>query len=406
MRPEFELNSVELFTGAGGLALGSELAGFRTKAVVERDKWACSTLRSNVERGHPLVSSWNIHETDVREFDFTSIGESIDLVSGGPPCQPFSLGGKHRGNQDSRDMFPSAVSAVRQLRPKAFVFENVKGLTRNSFTNYFNYIILQLTFPETVKKPNESWQDHLSRLEKIKTSSRSTGLTYSVVFRVLNAADFGVPQRRYRVFLVGFRNDLNADWSFPEATHSLESLLKDQSESGCYWERHGLDSNKIATNVRQYRSNLNEKLLTRKPWKTVRDALFDLSDPKPAKCAVHNDHVFQSGAKPYPGHTGSTLDLPAKTLKAGDHGVPGGENMIDFGDGQYRYFTVREAARLQTFPDTYRFHGSWTETMRQLGNAVPVRLSRIIMASVAEKLILLEEKNQSKLIKQVSREVN
>ena len=88
----------------------------------------------------------------------------------------------------------------------------------------------------------------------------------------------------------------------------------------------------------------------------------------------------------YPGHTGSPLDLPAKTLKAGDHGVPGGENMMVLENSAVRYFSVRESARLQTFLDGYVFHGSWTETMRQLGNAVPVSLARLVAASVAVRL--------------------
>jgi len=90
------------------------------------------------------------------------------------------------------------------------------------------------------------------------------------------------------------------------------------------------------------------------------------------------NHVGNPGARVYPGHTGSPLDEPAKTLKAGDHGVPGGENMLRRPDGTVRYFTVREAARLQTFPDAYHFQGAWTEAMRQLGNAVPVALARAV----------------------------
>ena len=113
-----------------------------------------------------------------------------------------------------------------------------------------------------------------------------------------------------------------------------------------------------------------------------------MPDPRSAMAKEVPDHRFQDGAKTYPGHTGSPLDLPAKTLKAGDHGVPGGENMLVHTDGRVRYFTVREAARIQTFPDGYRFHGSWTEAMRQLGNAVPVMLGRIVAASVAERLIV------------------
>lgn len=123
-----------------------------------------------------------------------------------------------------------------------------------------------------------------------------------------------------------------------------------------------------------------------KPWRTVRDALTDIPDPSQPGAWGFLNHNFQDGAKVYPGHTGSPLDLPAKTLKAGDHGVPGGENMMVLDNGNVRYFSARESARLQTFPDGYIFHGSWTETMRQLGNAVPVTLGRQVAASVAESL--------------------
>ena len=98
------------------------------------------------------------------------------------------------------------------------------------------------------------------------------------------------------------------------------------------------------------------------------------------------NHKLQGGARSYPGHTGSPLDEPAKTLKAGDHGVPGGENMLRTPSGSVRYFSIRESARLQTFPDDFVFHGSWTESMRQLGNAVPVALAEIVARSVKAKL--------------------
>ena len=101
---------------------------------------------------------------------------------------------------------------------------------------------------------------------------------------------------------------------------------------------------------------------------------------------MFSDHKFQPGARSYKGHTGSPYDEPAKTLKAGVHGVPGGENMLARGDGSVRYFTVRESARLQTFSDDIVFHGAWSETMRQLGNAVPVRLAQAVGAAVANEL--------------------
>lgn len=127
-------------------------------------------------------------------------------------------------------------------------------------------------------------------------------------------------------------------------------------------------------------------LFSTDPWRTVRDAIAGLPDPGgPCPLSIQN-HDFQQGAKAYAGHTGSPLDEPAKTLKAGDHGVPGGENMIAFPDGRLRYFTVREAARIQTFPDDYVFGSSWSENMRQLGNAVPVSLGRVVASAMRRGL--------------------
>ena len=202
------LSSIELFTGAGGLALGLEEAGWHHLALVEKDHHACSTLQLNCSRGHDLAKRWQLYSGKVQEFDYKVINSKVDLVAGGPPCQPFSLGGKHRAHQDRRDMFSEAVRAVRELRPKYFLFENVKGLTRQSFATYFSYIVLQLTYPSIVMSDSENWQAHLSRLEKIHTARNKPELSYRVVYRLLNAADYGIPQYRHRVFLVGFRSDL------------------------------------------------------------------------------------------------------------------------------------------------------------------------------------------------------
>lgn len=387
------MDSVELFAGVGGLAMGVSLSGFEPLAVVEWDKWACDTIRENQKRGHPLVNNWPLWEGDVRNFDWSTIPESIDLLAGGPPCQPFSMGGKHKAFGDSRDMFPSTVDVVRRLKPKSFIIENVKGLTRPSFANYFQYILLQLEFPEVSPRLHEDWTDHLKRLQKEKTSGalHSSGLTYNVIATLVNSADFGVPQKRERVFIVGFRSDLGVKWSMPQPTHSLEALLYSQWISGEYWDRHRISKKKRPGIPKAFETRYKkiEKLLLpidEKPWRTVRDALHDIPDPKKSKSVEFYNHNFQDGAKAYPGHTGSPLDLPAKTLKAGNHGVPGGENMMVQDDQGVRYFTIRESARLQTFPDGFVFHGSWSETMRQLGNAVPVALGRRVAASVAEHL--------------------
>ncbi|MBB6184787.1 DNA cytosine methyltransferase [Oleiagrimonas soli] len=391
------MKSIELFAGAGGLAMGCELAGFEPLAVAEWDKWACDTVRENQKRDYPLVRNWPLYEGDVRDYDWSSIESSVDLVAGGPPCQPFSMGGKHRAHDDGRDMFPATVDIVRQLCPKAFIVENVKGLTRSSFANYYQYILLQLEFPEVAKKKKEAWFDHLLRLQAERTSGRRKrkSLTYNVVPTLVNAADYGVPQRRERVFIVGFRADLGIEWNFPSPTHSLDALLYSQWVTGDYWDRHGVSSKRRPPVPQKYQARV-KKLRSldvpppELPWKTVRDALEGLPEPRTDSARMISDHRLQPGAKVYPGHTGSPYDLPAKTLKAGDHGVPGGENMLVRENGTVRYFSVRESARLQTFPDGFRFHGSWTETMRQLGNAVPVLLAQRVASSVLEQLALSE----------------
>lgn len=395
------MRSVELFAGAGGLAMGCEIAGFEHLAVVEWDKWACDTVRENQKRGYPILTGWQLHEGDVREFDWSSIPQNIELLAGGPPCQPFSIGGKHKAHDDNRDMFPATVDVIRRLRPKAFIVENVKGLTRSSFANYFHYIQLQLEFPDLPPRKDEDWAEHLARLQVEKTSGKSKGkgLTYNVIATLVNAADYGVPQKRERVFIVGFRDDLGVEWSFPSPTHSYDALLHDQWITGNYWKRHSMSMpdlpQKLSARVAKLRK-VKEPLITL-PWRTVRDAIQDLPDPE-TKAALHvPNHIFQPGARAYPGHTGSPLDFPAKTLKAGGHGVPGGENMLVKDNGQVRYFTIRESARLQTFPDGYRFHGSWSETMRQLGNAVPVLLAQRVASSVAEQLVFAEIARINKL---------
>lgn len=376
------LNSLELFSGAGGLAKGIEIAGANHMAFVEWNSDACKTLRFNYS---PEI----IHETDVRQFEFNNFS-NVDLIAGGPPCQPFSLGGKHKGNEDERDMFPYAISAIRELTPKAFIFENVKGLLRKSFADYFNYIILQLTYPEVIKK-TDNWKEHLSELEKIHTKGSYKGLKYNVVFRLVNAANYGVPQKRERVIIVGIRDDLNIAWSFPKETHSEEALLWSKYVTEEYWEKHGIyPSEEDILHMRFEKRRLVDKYgffhPVLEPWRTVRDAIADLPNPE-AITAYHPEHLFRDGARPYPGHTGSDIDQPSKALKAGGHGVPGGENMIRFPDGSVRYYTVLEAKRIQTFPDDYSILGSWTEAMRQLGNAVPVRLGHIVAESVIAKLV-------------------
>lgn len=387
------MRSLELFTGAGGLALGTHFAGFEHRALFEWDHDACSTLRSNAKRrAINGIERWKVEEGDIRNASFDEFGP-VDLVAGGVPCQPFSIGGKHQGMRDERDMFPDFLRAIRALRPRAFIVENVKGLLRQSFRNYFAYINLQLTHPELVRKPGQTWAEHLKSLEDFHTKGRVKGLNYNVVFRLLNAADFGVPQTRERVFIVGFRSDVGVDWHFPEPTHSEATLVRDQFITREYWDRHGIPKPR---SIRQPAARLltrSEALPLTRPWQTVRDATCDLPTPaRGRQRAKVANHWFVPGARSYVGHTGSFIDWPSKTLKAGVHGVPGGENMIAFADGTVRYLTIREAARMQTFPDGWEFEGAWGEVMRQLGNAVPVSLATTIAKSVATRLKVANRK--------------
>ncbi len=368
--------SIELFTGAGGLALGLEQSGWRHSALIERNEHACSTIHLNESLGHPLAQRWRLYSDDVRSISYADFTEPIDMVAGGPPCQPFSLAGKHHAYRDARDMFPEAVRAVRELRPQCFVFENVKGLLRQSFASYFHYIVLQLTYPTLVRKSAEDWEAHLSRLERRHTGAKEDDLAYRVVYRLLDAADYGVPQHRHRVFIVGFRSDLQTEWSFPSPTHSLDRLLWEQWITGEYWEEHRIPkklrpakSERQAARIDRLQADFRLFSPPGKRCRTVRDALRGLPNPQD-KCNVVANHEFRAGARPYPGHTGSALDAPSKALK----------------DGACRYYTVRESARIQTFPDNYVFSGSWTEAMRQIGNAVPVALATAVGDSILKQV--------------------
>lgn len=369
-----DLQAIELFAGGGGLLLGTSLAGFDHLAAVEWDHDCCHTLRANRDAGHPLMGGVPVIESDVRAVDWSFAPDELDLLAGGPPCQPFSLGGLARAALDPRDMFPAYTRTLARLKPRAFIVENVKGLTRASFHDYYEYILLRLRHPLVTAREGETWREHAERLSRELTAGVHDELRYEVVPTVVDAADYGVGQHRHRVIMVGFRSDVQAQWAFPKPTHSGAALLAAQRD-GRYWAWHGMEP---ATPLA--RGGGDPSL---RPWRTVRDALDGLPEPGVGGLSGHEPRY---GAKAYAGHTGSVLDEPSKAIKAGVHGVPGGENMMRFPDGSVRYYTVREAARIQGFPDGYRFEGSWGVALRQIGNAVPVELARVVASSVATAL--------------------
>ncbi len=386
--------SVELFTGGGGLALAMHEAGFRHLLAVELEKRACSTLRANKaitfnpEAAPPatLADRWPLDDRDIHLVNFAPWAGSVDAVAGGVPCQPWSLGGAHKGYEDKRNLWPELFRCVRETRPRAIIAENVKGLLRPSFRKYYEYILRELGAPFEQRVDGEVWQDHDRRLAKaLEDRTADPEHSYDVKYMVVNAADYGVPQMRFRVFVVAFRRDLGlADWRFPAPSHSEAALLLDQA-SGRYWNRHKIPPR---PNPLLYQLPIPDGTL---PWRTVRDAIADLPEPlEPLEAKLeHPDwlhHVGWPGAREYPGHTPNDLDRPAKTVKAGVHGVPGGETVLRRDDGSIRYLTVREVARVMTFPDDWRLEGPRGEQMRQLGNAVPVLLGKVMADSVATAL--------------------
>ncbi|MEU3601036.1 DNA cytosine methyltransferase [Streptomyces sp. NPDC006798] len=407
---------VELFAGGGGLAMGVHNAGFRPLLVNEYDKRAIETLQTNLM---PDGGEWPLKPGDVRGLrdDFKELEGQVDLLAGGPPCQPFSLGGVAKGTEDERNMFPQMFRAIQEMRPKAVICENVRGLLRKSFDPYFKYILNEMRLPFVEREKGATWEDHNDVLEKqLANDSVPASERYIVKYHPVNAADFGVPQIRQRVMIVAFRADLGIDedgWeSFaPKATHSDESLIHSMREGGEYWRRHRKVSEEVKARAianlpgLDYDNPKIKEKLTLQPWRTLRDAIHGVDEfegytlPFVDEEAVNkkksvgkiSDHFGWPGARVYTGHTPNLLDRPAKTVKAGVHGVPGGESvmMMDnptFDGSGYRYMTVRETARVMTFPDKWTLAGPRGEKMRQLGNAVPVKLGKVFADAIAAAL--------------------
>jgi DNA (cytosine-5)-methyltransferase 1 len=381
------LTATELFAGGGGLGLGAAAAGIAHLAFVDAAASACDTLRVNAE-WYGDFDVTNVIEGDVRRVDFCTLPQP-DLLLAGAPCQPWSLAGRHRGPQDARNLFDEVIRAVRETKPRAVVLENVRGLARSKFALFREYLLLALSYPE-LAPANGNWMTDLPALRRLTLSRPKETLSYNVYGpTLLNAADYGTAQIRERVFVVALRSELEKPWCPPAPTHSEYQLLEDQLPGGRYWMRHAIAP---PQNVVGRRMPVSHQVPTEagpqlSPWNTVRDCLRGLPEPRNDREFI-DGHLLVRGARSYSGHTGSTWDWPAKTLKSGVNGVPGGENTLRaYRNGRVRYFTVREAARLQDFPDDYLFPEVWTTAFRQIGNAVPVRLATAVIDSVARLLI-------------------
>ncbi|WP_280338456.1 DNA cytosine methyltransferase [Nocardia neocaledoniensis] len=415
--------SVELFAGGGGLAMAVDRAGFQPLLLNEFVKHACDTLEANgaEPRGKdervPEGGKGLLVRGDVTTLDMRYLHDKVDLLAGGPPCQPFSLGGIAKGDEDKRNMFPEMFRAIREIQPKAVICENVRGLLRPSFRPYFEYILRELEFPFVERDDTVPWTEHDATLRsRQKISSGEATERYQVYKFEVNAADYGVPQIRNRVIILAFRSDLKIDESIlfenVKRTHS-EAALYQSIANGQYWNNHpGVPKHVRERVIAELpaQPSIDFEELKLRPWRTLRDAISPHEGPLPRLPKIRwnrldrvqypdmpQDHVGWPDARIYNGHTPNSLDRPAKTVKAGVHGVPGGESVLltdDLVPGskgarrryRHRYMTVREVARVMTFPDDWILSGPRGEKMRQLGNAVPPLLGEIFAKAVLKVL--------------------
>ena len=315
-----------------------------------------------------------VRQEDVSKMNWDELNGPIRLLAGGAPCQPFSSAGRHLADKDDRNMFPEVFRAIRSLRPHAVILENVQGLARPSFRPYLEYILRQIEWASVAPRKGEEWREHDKRISQ-HLEATTNECEYNVNWALLEAADYGIAQNRRRVFIVATRGDITGKFNFPQPSNKKEALIRAQT-NGEYWKSRRLEPPKNISVVSE--ASTTDECATFDAWKTVRDAISDLPSPAASESKSDNNHWLIPGARIYRGHTGSQLDWPSKTIKAGVHGVPGGENVVLLDDQTHRYFTLRETARLQGFPDDFIFRGARLHITRQIGNAVPVDLADTI----------------------------
>jgi DNA (cytosine-5)-methyltransferase 1 len=372
--------ALELFAGAGGMTLGVHQAGYELLDLIEKNEACCETLRRNAD-----LFGWKdpgqLDARDVRAVNWSAYPD-VDLLCAGAPCQPFSRGGRKDGRHDERNMFHEVVRAVALTQPRAFLIENVRGLLFPAQVGYFRSILARLRRPTEIDPSIKGSED----LYWLKAPRKGPGDDYRVEYRILDSADFGLPQRRPRLFIIGVRRDVEGTFDWPSGGYSRESLIEDLRGSE-YWDRYPLVSKEARERAR---AHLPQKPLKRRGdrWRTLRDLLQELGPPADVPSADGDPwHVKVPGARLYGKHTGSPIDWVGKTIKAGVHGSPGGEHIVVYSPKTFRYLTVRECAALQGFPPEFRLPALRTPAMRQLGNAVPVAVAEAVAANLSRVLV-------------------
>jgi DNA (cytosine-5)-methyltransferase 1 len=347
-KPNQDYSVLELFAGAGGLALGLEKSGLKCVALNEIDKWACETLRQN--RPH-----WNVLEGDIKNFDFSKYKNEVDIVTGGFPCQAFSYAGKKLGLDDTRGtLFYEFARAVNEVKPKICLGENVKGLLSH--------------------EKGKTLEGMISVLDEIG---------YNVVspVQVLKAINYNVPQKRERIILIGVRKDIDLKYKYPlpyDTIYNLSDALKKGKLFDC-----NVPKSK-GSSYPKHKKDVLDLVPQKGYW---RDLPLDLQKEYMQKS-------FYLGG----GKTGMARrigwDEPCLTLTCS----PAQKQTERCHPEETRPFTVREYARIQTFPDDWKFNGSVSQQYKQIGNAVPVNLSKEIGYSLVKFLNTYYEKsNKSEL---------
>lgn len=342
IKPVRPFSSIELFAGAGGLAIGLEQAGFNALALNELDKHACNTLREN--RSH-----WNVIEGDIKDIDFTPF-KGVDFVSGGFPCQAFSYAGKQLGFEDTRGtLFFEFARVIKETQPKVFLGENVKGLLEH---------------------------DEGRTIQTIKAVIEDLGYTL-VEPKVLKAIFYRVPQKRERLMLVGIRNDLvkESQFNWPSPYKKI-MVMRDALQAG------ELYADNVPASLGQKYPKRKEEILSLVPqggyWRDLPDDL---------QREYMQGSYFLGGGK-----TGMARrlawDAPSLTLTCS----PAQKQTERCHPEENRPLAVREYARIQTFPDDWKFSGPVSSQYKQIGNAVPVNLAYAMGRSLIALLNSIELK--------------
>ncbi len=332
---ENKYSVLELFAGAGGLAVGMEKAGINCIALNEIDKWACQTLRKNRPK-------WNVLEGNIRSFDFTEYNNKVDVVTGGFPCQAFSYAGKKLGLADARGtLFYEFARVVKEVNPPICIGENVRGLLSH--------------------ENGKTLEGMISILDEIG---------YNVVpFQVLKAINYKVPQKRERLILVGIRKDISIKYEYPKPFNKIYNL-KDALKKGELFDCDVPES--IGAKYPKSKKDVLDLVPQKGYW---RDLPLDIQK-------IFMGGSFHLGG----GKTGIARrigwDEPCLTLTCS----PAQKQTERCHPIETRPFTVREYARIQTFPDDWTFEGSLAQQYKQIGNAVPVNLGREVGYSIVKFL--------------------